>query len=101
MNSYKKKRIKGTRIKWKNQIDRLQIAIWLQQLFTQVRQSIKARCDRTYISYEAIVVKLICYTLAAGLHQVTWLEMDVILRVTDGEIFIFSMQFCSSSADYL
>ena len=30
------------------------------------------------------------HTLAVGLHQVTLPEMGVILRVTDGETFIFS-----------
>ena len=46
-----------------------------------------------YISFEAVVLKLIFRyydTLAAGLHQVTLPEMGVILRFTDGEIIIFS-----------
>ena len=39
-----------------------------------IKQSIKTRCNRTYISFEAIVFKLIFRyynTLAAGLHQAT------------------------------
>ena len=34
-------------------------------------QSIKARCNRKYISFEAIVEKLTYDTLAAGLYIVT------------------------------
>ena len=61
--------------------------------FTRISQSIKTRCNRTYISFEAIVLKLMFRyynTLAAGLHKVTQQEMGVILRVIDGEILIFS-----------
>ena len=44
-----------------------------------------------YISFEAIVLKFgYCIALAAGFHQVTQPEMGVVLRVTDGEILIFS-----------
>ena len=44
------------------------------KVFTQIKQSMKIRCNRTYISFEAIVLKLIFKyynTLATGLHQVT------------------------------
>ena len=58
-------------------------------------------CNRTYISSEAIVLKLIfrkyCITLATGLHQVTLPEMGAVLRVTDGEILIFFIR-CRSVA---
>ena len=40
-----------------------------------IRQNIETRCNRAYISFEAIVLKLIvrryCITLPAGFHQVT------------------------------
>ena len=42
-----------------------------------------------------MVLKLIFkyyHTLAAGLHQVTYPEMGVILQVTEGEILIFSFK---------
>ena len=38
----------------------------------------KTKCNNTYMSFEAIVLKLIYNALAAGLHQVTQPEMDVI-----------------------
>ena len=47
------------------------------------------RFDRKYISFEAIVIKLIFRfynILAAGLYQVRKLQMGVILPVSDGEI---------------
>ena len=44
------------------------------KVFTQIGQSVKIMCNRTYISFDAIVLKLIFgyyNTLAAGLYQVT------------------------------
>ena len=57
----------------------------------------KIRCNRTNISFEATVLKLIfgySNTLAAGLHQemgvISQPEMGVISRVTDSEILFVS-----------
>ena len=53
----------------------------------------KIRGNRTKISFEAIILKLIfvyCNPLAAGLHQATLPKMGVISRVTEGEILILS-----------
>ena len=62
------------------------------------------RCNRMYISFEAIVLKLnfgYYNALAAGLYQVKSPEMGVISRVTDGESFFHTMSFCSRTANYL
>ena len=42
------------------------------------KQSIRARYNRTYVSFVTIVGKLIYVTLAASLQRVKWLEMGVI-----------------------
>ena len=71
----------------KRRRDKMRTKLTETTLLTQMRQSIKTRCNGTYISFEAIVSKLTLryyHTLAAGLHQVTQLKMGIILQVTEG-----------------
>ena len=43
-----------------------------------------------YVSFESIVIFRLYNTLAAGWHQLTQLEMGVIVGVTDSEMPTFS-----------
>ena len=68
------KEYSNKRCKDETRTELTETTLMTQQVFTQIRQNMKIRCNRTYISSEAIVLKLIlrfCNNLAALLHQVT------------------------------